>query len=151
MKNCCESLSRNHIKIKKFVIFVKKNLKTNILKIKNIVIRKEIVRIDKNGEEITKTISYRLRFISSTRFMASSLSNIVNLAEGTHKIKYEYKHDDKICEICEIKYKDCDYFLQYTNFKDDLIDYKCLCCKKNLKKQFFNRYKFSINKFILML
>ena len=83
--------------------------------------------------------------------MARSLSNIVNLAEGTHKIKYEYKYDDKICEICEIKYKDWDYFLQYTNFKGDLIDYKCLCCKKNLKKRFFNRYKFSINKFILML
>ena len=29
--------SRNHIKMQKFVIFVKKNLKTNMLKLKNIV------------------------------------------------------------------------------------------------------------------
>ena len=35
------------------------------------------------------TISYRLQFIDSARFMASSLSKIANnLAEGIHKIKY---------------------------------------------------------------
>ena len=53
-------------------------------------------------------------------------------------------------------------FLKYTNFKYDLIEYKCLCFNKNyqkkfdenLKKQFFNTYKISnhdINKFILLL
>ena len=34
-------------------------------------IEKEIARIDKNWEEITKTISYILQFIDSARFMAS--------------------------------------------------------------------------------
>ena len=42
-------------------------------------------------------------------------------------------------------------FLEYTNFKDNLIEYKCLCFNKNyknkfdqhLKKQFFNTWKFS--------
>ena len=50
---------------------------------------------------------------------------------------------------------------EYTNFKDNLIKHKCLCCSKNyqnfdenLKKKFLNKFKFSnhdINKFILLL
>ena len=27
--------------------------------------------------------------------------------------------------------KDCDSFLEYTNFKYNLTEYKCLCCNKN--------------------
>ena len=95
--------------------------------------------------------------------MASSLSNLVNnLSEGIHKIKCKYELNDKKCEIFRIKYKYCDCLFEYTNFKDDLIEYKCLCCNKNyqqkfdekLKEQFFNTYKFSNhdnNKFILLL
>ena len=54
---------------------------------------------------------------------------------------------------CRIKYKDCVYFLKYTNFKDNFTEYECLCCKKNYE-QFFNTYELSnhdINKFILLL
>ena len=52
-------------------------------------IEKEVTRIDKNGKVITKSISYTLQFIDSARFMASSLSNLVNnLSEGIHGIKY---------------------------------------------------------------
>ena len=41
-------------------------------------------------------ISYILQFIDSARFMASSLSNLVNnLSERTHRIKCKYGHDDK--------------------------------------------------------
>ena len=95
--------------------------------------------------------------------MASSLSNLANnLAERIHKIKCKYGHNDKKCETYRIKYKDCNCFLEYTNFKEDLIEYICLCCKKNyqkmfdenLTKQFFNTYKsynHDINKFILLL
>ena len=36
------------------------------------------MRIDKNGEEITKAVSDRLQFIDSARLIASSLSNLVN-------------------------------------------------------------------------
>ena len=51
-------------------------------------IEKEVARSDKNGKEITKMISYRLQFIDSARFMASSLWNLVNnVPEGIHKIK----------------------------------------------------------------
>ena len=62
-------------------------------------IEKEVIRIDKNGEEITKNISYILHFIESTRFMASTLSNLVNnLSEGLHRIKCKLEHDDKKCK-----------------------------------------------------
>ena len=71
-------------------------------------IEKEVMRSDKNEKEFTKTISGRLQFINSTRFMASSLSNLVyNLAEDIHKIKCKYEHDDKKSETYGIKYKDC--------------------------------------------
>ena len=53
------------------------------------------MRIDKNGEQITKNISYLVQFIDSATFMASSLSNLVNnLFEGIHKIKCKYGHND---------------------------------------------------------
>ena len=78
--------------------------------------------------------------------MASSLSNLLdNLAEGIHKIK------------C----KDCNFFLEYENANENLINYKCLSCytnysKKigeNVKNPFKNTFKFSndIYKFILLL
>ena len=45
-------------------------------------IKKEVRRIDNIGEEITKNIAYVLQFTDSTRFMSSSLSNIVsNISE----------------------------------------------------------------------
>ena len=68
--------------------------------------------------------------------MTSSLSNLVNnLSEGIHQVKCKFGHSDKKCETCGIKYKYCDCFLEYINFKDDLIKYKCLCCNKNYKKK----------------
>ena len=52
-----------------------------------------------------------LKFIDSARFMATSLSNIVdNLTDGIHKIK------------C----KDCNIFLQFESAEDNSIKYKCL-------------------------
>ena len=137
-------------------------------------IEKKVTKIDNNGEEITKNISYILQFIDSVRFMASSFSNLVNnLSEGTHKFKCKYGHDNKNCETCgityeichcfleyataflKIKYKYCDCFLEYTNFKDDLIEYKCLFCNKNYQQKFNeNTYKcftHDSNKYILLL
>ena len=64
--------------------------------------------------------------------MAISLSNFVNnLSEGVYKIKRKYRHDDKKCETCRITYKLCDCFLEYTNFIDDFIETRRLCCNKN--------------------
>ena len=85
--------------------------------------------------------------IDSARFMASSSSNLAdNLAEGIHKIKY----------------KGCDFFLEYESVKDNLMRYKCLYCYEDyskkldekLKKKFKNTFKFfnnDINKFVLLL
>ena len=76
--------------------------------------------------------------------MASSLSNLVNnLSEGLYRIE-------------------CKLGLKYTNYKNDLIKYKCLVCNKKcqtkfdekLKEKFSNSHKFSHhdrNKFILIL
>ena len=97
--------------------------------------------------------------------MASSLSNLGNnFSEGIREIKFKYGHDDKKCEICRDKYKYCDCFLEYTTFKDGLIEYEC--CNKNyqqnhifdfdekLNERFLNKYRFSNhdkNNFILLL
>ena len=60
----------------------------------------EVTNIDKDGNENIVTISYKIKFIDSARFMASLLSNLVDtLAEGNHKIK------------C----KNCDCFLDYES------------------------------------
>ena len=60
--------------------------------------------------------------------MASLLSNLVdNLSEGIHRIKCKFRHDDKKYETCGTKCKCSDCYHEYTNFKDDLIEYKCLC------------------------
>ena len=91
------------------------------------------------------------------------LSNLVNnFSEGIHRIKFKFEQDDKKCETCGIKNKYCHCFLGYTNFKDDLIEYKCLCFNKifqrkfdeKLEERYFNTYNFSNHdnkKFILLL
>ena len=76
-------------------------------------IEKEVTTLDKNREEITKNIFCILEFIDSARFMASSISNLVNnLSERINRIKYKFWHDDeKKCESLRIKYKYCDWLL----------------------------------------
>ena len=103
--------------------------------------------IDKDGNESVVTISYKIKFLHSAKFMTISLSSLVdNLTEGIHKIECKY----------------CNCFLKYESVKDNLIKYKCLSCNKGysnkldekLKKRFKNSFKFSnnnINKFILLL
>ena len=64
----------------------------------SVSIEKEVTEIDKDGNEFVVTISYKIEFIDSVKFLAVSLSNRHNnLAERVHKIK------------C----KDCDCFLEY--------------------------------------
>ena len=113
----------------------------------SVPVEKEVTKIDKDGKENVVTTFYKLKSIDSARFMATSLSNLVdNLTEGIHKIK------------C----KDCDCCLEYESVREDLINYKCTSCNKDysnitdeeLKKRFKNTFKFSnndINKFILLL
>ena len=42
----------------------------------------------------------------------------------------------KKCETYEIKCKYCDCLLEYTNFKVDLTEQKCLFCNKNYQHNF---------------
>ena len=87
----------------------------------------------------------QFQFIDSTRLVASSLSNLVNNnSEGIHRIKGKYGPDDKKCETCGIIYKYCSCFLEYTNFKDDLIEFKCLCCNESYQQKFDKKVKGAI-------
>ena len=53
----------------------------------SVLIKKEIIKVDKDGNEDITTISYKIKFLDRARFMASSLSNLFdNLAEGIHKL-----------------------------------------------------------------
>ena len=74
--------------------------------------------------------------------MASSLSNLVNTcSEGIHKIKCKYGHIDEKCKTSRIKYKYGYCFLECADFKDDLIEYKCLSCNKNYQIKFDEKLK----------
>ena len=89
----------------------------------SVPVETKVTRIDRKGNKITKNTSYRLQFIDSAIFMAKSLSNLANnLYEEIHKIKCKYGCDDKkMWNLRVIKYKDCECFLEYKDFRDDLI------------------------------
>ena len=99
----------------------------------------EIKKIDKNGEKKCLKISYKLIFIETARFIASSLSNLANnLSKHFHKTKCKYGPDDKKCNF-GIKYKIADFIKQ--SIKDDLTEYKCLCYNKNYQNKFVKNLK----------
>ena len=84
----------------------------NTEKYKTVLIKKEEKRISTN-EEIKKNISCKLKLVENVRFMASLLLNLVDkLAEGIHKVKFKYWHDNKKCEECGIKCKYCKCYLK---------------------------------------
>ena len=74
-------------------------------------------------KNLQKNISYILQFIDGARFMASSWSNLVNdLSRGLSRIKCKLGHDNKRYQACGIKYKYCNSFLHYIDFKDKLME-----------------------------
>ena len=96
-------------------------------------IEKEVRRIDKNVAEITKSIYLTYCNLLTAQDLWQAHYQILpihflkkfielNVNAGTMKNKRK---------TCGIKYKYCDCFLEYMNFKDHLIEYKCLCCKNN--------------------
>ena len=94
-----------------------------------------------------KSITHKIKFVDSFRFISSSLSNLAdNLSEGLHSDR---------CTDC----KSC---LDYMSFKDEQLIFRCFEGKKNyendfnkeLIKRFVNIYELcnkDINKFILLL
>ena len=113
----------------------------------SVLIKKEITKKDKDGNDKIIKISYNIKFIESCRFMSSSLSNLVdNLSEGLHSDE---------CTGC----KSC---LDYMSIKNNQIIFRCIECKKTYKKdlnkesikRFANIYEFcneGINKFIFVI
>ena len=98
--------------------------------------KKEVIKIDKDGNESVVTISCKIKFIDSARLTATFLSNFVdNLTGGIHKIK------------C----KDSDYFFKYENVKDSSIKYNCLSCSKNYSNKISEELKRETNKINLLL
>ena len=103
------------------------------------------VPIKKKIENKDIEIAYKIKFIDSFRFMATSLSKLVdNLTEDIH--------DDKCV--------DCKSDLSYTN--DETLIFRCFNCKKNSKKEinkelierFASTYKLcnnDLNKFVMLL
>ena len=86
---------------------------TDTYKTFSVSIEKEMRKVDKDGNEDSRTVIYKMKSIDSARFMASSLWNLVdNLAEAIHKIK---------CKICYC-------FFEYERVNDNLMKYKCLSC-----------------------
>ena len=92
-------------------------------------------------------ITYKIKFIDSFRFMATSLSKMVdNLTEDIH--------GDKCV--------DCKSDLSYMKVIDEALIFRCFNCKKNYEKEinkelierFASTYKFcnnDLNKFVMLL
>ena len=73
-------------------------------------IKKQTIKIDKDGNDKIVNISYQIKIIDSFRFMSSSLSSLAdNLSEGIHT----YKCTD--CKSCR----------DYMMFKDDQLILRC--------------------------
>ena len=65
-------------------------------------------------------ITYKIKFIDSVRFMATSLSKLVNnLTEGIHSDK---------CIKCKSN-------LCYMKVMDEMLIFRCFNCKKKLFKR----------------
>ena len=102
-----------------------------------------------------KTISYKLKFIDSFRFMLTSLLNLVDNLSEINK---------KECKAC-IKRKNIKSECDFIGFKNNILRYKCKECKKiwlkpinglinGLIKKFPSVYQFckvDLNKFVLLL
>ena len=98
-----------------------------------------------------KTITYKLKFIDSFKFMSTSLSSLV----------------DNLSEICKKECKGCEErrkvksVCNFTGLKNNKLNYECKECKKRwlkpvngLIKNFPNIHQFcngDINKFVLLL
>ena len=98
-----------------------------------------------------KTITYKLKFIDSFRFMSTSLSSLVdNLSEIYTKECKGYEQKRKIKSVCN-----------FIRLRNNRLSYECKECKnrwlkpvKGLIKKFTNIHQFcngDINKFVKLL
>ena len=60
---------------------------SEIYKVFSDIINKKVIKTDKDGNEMVETISYKIKFIDSMRFVATLLSKLVDsLTEGIQKL-----------------------------------------------------------------
>ena len=103
-------------------------------------IGKKVTRIDENGEKITKNIYLTEKNLLiaqdlwqayyqtlSIIFLKEFIKLNLNLYQMTKNVKFH------------------DFSLKQTNFKDDLIKYKCLCCSRNYQQKFDEELKERVN------
>ena len=57
------------------------------------------------------------------------LKEFIKLNVNTETMIKTYKN-------CRVKYKYCNSFVEHKNIKDNLTEYKCLCCNKNYQQKF---------------
>ena len=105
------------------------------------------VPIKKRTDNKNINITYKIKFIDSFRFMATSLSKLVdNLTDNIH--------NDKCIK--------CKYNLCFVNAMKETLLFKCIDCEKEyekefnkeLLKRFSNTYEFcdnDLNKFLILL
>ena len=63
-------------------------------------------------------MSYTLQFIDGARFMASSLSNLVNnFSEGIHRIKCKFGDEEKNVKLVELNISIATVFLNIKTLK----------------------------------
>ena len=58
---------------------------SEIYKSFSVPIKKEVIKIDKDGKKSVETISYKIKFTDSMKFMATSLTKLVDNCS----LKYE--------------------------------------------------------------
>ena len=58
------------------------NLNTKKYKTLFVLIEKQIIKTDKDDNENVVSISYKVKFIDCARFMATSLSNLVDSSQN---------------------------------------------------------------------
>ena len=118
----------------------------------SVPIKKEVNNYDGNDSKKKKTITYKLKFIDSFRFMPDSLSNLVDNTSGIFN-----SIECKSCiEKIKINSECC-----FVGLKNNRLIYKCKECKEEWKRplnklienfpSIYQFYNGNLNKFVMLL
>ena len=97
----------------------------------SVPIKKQITKIDKDGNYKIVNISYKIKFIDSFRFMSTSLSSLVDKL-AVDKLNF----NEEIKNIFSYEREDFNNKLDCLKFKDNNMLFKCFQCNSRYKKQF---------------